>query len=194
MPHGNIGAAVAENPAAFDKRLCVQLQNLCAHGARRADPAERRNQDDQVRGGTSKKRRQNNERNELWQQNKNLNEPVEKLSDPAAEAPQNPNTRPQNQRQNTAQNADQQRLPCAVDELGQNVITHRVCAEQMLPAHGEPLREQLFLTVTCKKLGCKCSRRKNGQQQESQNERQKAFLMSCPPISAWDQGADTKNR
>ena len=65
VPHGNIGAAVAENPAAFDKRLCVQLQNLCAHGARRADPAERRNQDDQVRGGTSKKRRQNNERNEL---------------------------------------------------------------------------------------------------------------------------------
>ena len=71
MPHGNMGAAVAENPAAFDKRLCVQLQNLCAHRACRADPAERRDQNDQVRGRAAKKRRQNNERNELWKQNKN---------------------------------------------------------------------------------------------------------------------------
>ena len=87
----------------------MQLQNLCAHRACRADPAERRDQDDQVHGRASKKRRQNDERNELWKQHKNLNEPVEKLSDPAAEAPQNPDTRPQNQRQNAAQDADQQR-------------------------------------------------------------------------------------
>ena len=103
-----------------------------------------------MRGRAAKKRRQNDERNELWKQNKNLNKTIENLPDPAAEAPQNPDTRPQNQRQNTAQDADQQRLPCAVDELGQNVIAHRVCAEQMLPAYGEPLREQLFLTETCK--------------------------------------------
>ena len=132
-------------------------------------------------GRASQKRRQNNERNELWKQDKNLNETVEKLSDPAAEAPQNPDTRPQNQRQNTAQDADQQRLPCAIDKLRKNVIAHRVCAEQMPPAYGEPLREQLFLTVTCKKLGCKCSQRKHEQQQKSQNERQKAFLSHALP-------------
>ena len=171
-----MGAAVAEDPAAFDKRLCVQMQNLCAYGARRADPAERRDQDDQMRGGAAKKRCQNDEGNELWKQNKNLNKTIENLPDPAAEAPQNPDTRPQNQRQNTAQDADQQRLPCAIDKLGQNIIAHRVCAEQMLPAYGEPLREQLFLSVARKKSGCKRGERKNGQQQESQNERQKSFL------------------
>ena len=75
-----------------------------------------------------------------------------------------------------AQDADQQRLPCAINKLGQNIIAHRVCAEQMLPAYGEPLREQLFLSVARKKSGCKRGERKNGQQQESQNERQKSFL------------------
>ena len=74
-----MGAAVAENATALDKRLRVQLQNLCAHGARRADPAERRDQNDQVRGRAAKKRRQNNERNELWKQDKNLNQAIEKL-------------------------------------------------------------------------------------------------------------------
>lgn len=92
MPHGNMGAAVAKDPAAFDKRLCVQLQNLCAHGACRADPAERRDQNDQVRGRAAKKRRQNNERNELWKQNKNLNQAIENLPDPAVKAPKDPDT------------------------------------------------------------------------------------------------------
>ena len=176
-----MGAAVAENPAAFDKRLCVQLQNLCAHGARRTDPAERRDQNDQMRGGASKKRRQNNERNELWKQNKNLNQAIENLPDPAVKASKNPDARPQNQRQNTAQDADQQRLPCAIDKLRKNVIAHRVCAEQMPPAYGEPLREQLFLSVARKKSGRKRGERKNGQQQESQNERQKSFLSHALP-------------
>ncbi len=48
---------------------------------------------------------------------KNLNQAIENLPDPAAEAPQNPDPCPQNQRQNTAQDADQQRLPCAIDKL-----------------------------------------------------------------------------
>ena len=134
-----------------------------------------------MRGGASKKRRQNNERNELWKQNKNLNQAIEKPSDPTMKASKNPDTRPQNQRQNTAQDADQQRLPRTIDKLGKNIVAHRVRAEQMPPAYGEPLREQLFLTIACKKLGCKCSQRKNGQQQESQNERQKSFLSHALP-------------
>ena len=128
MPHGNMGAAVAENPAAFDKRLCVQMQNLCAHRACRADPTERCDQDDQMCGGASKKRRQNNERNELWKQNKNLNKTIEKLTDPTMKNPKDPDTRTQNQRQNTAQDADKQRLPCAINKLGKNIHSpSRLC-------------------------------------------------------------------
>lgn len=89
-----MGAAIAEDSAAFDKWLRVQLQNLCAHRARRADPAERCDQDDQVRSGASKKRRQNDERNELWKQNENLNQAIENLPDPAMKAPKDPDTRP----------------------------------------------------------------------------------------------------
>mgnify|MGYP000085837810 FL=1 len=79
-------------------------------------------------GGASKKRRQNNERNELWKQNKNLNKTIEKLTDPTMKNPKDPDTRPQNQRQNTAQDADKQRLPCAINKLGKNIHSpSRLC-------------------------------------------------------------------
>ena len=152
----NMFSAVTLNDTVFDKWLAVQMNYLCPDRPGCSHPAERGNQQNQVFAGASEKACQYNHRYQLWKQNEDVDESIEDAA--AFSRSECADDAAQQQCQNAAGKAHQQRLPGSINQLCEYIISQGVGAQQMLRRRCQPGAEHLFLAILRKK------RRKKGGQ------------------------------
>ena len=163
--------AVALDSAIFNKGLAVQVNDSGTDSSCCTGPAERCNQKDQVPSGISGKCCKYNQRDQSGEHNKNINYPVKKSSWQTTECCQNSKQRTEHQRQQTADQADEQGIPRSVNDLSENIITERVCPEQMLRRRGKPREVHLLQTEASKTFRKQCSPQENKEKQKAENKR-----------------------
>lgn len=76
MAENDVSPAVSLNHAVFNKRLCVQVNDLGADIPGRPYPAECSNQQNQVPAGASQKGRQHDHGHQLRKQHENIDNAI----------------------------------------------------------------------------------------------------------------------
>ena len=131
MVQNNMSMAVSLYDAVFDKWLSIKVNHLGSHTSGSAYPAECGDQQDQIPAGASEEGGKHDHGHQLRQKHKNVDDSIQYSTGNALSSRQCANYTSQNQHQDAAGYADQQRLPSAVYQLRKNIISQCVGAKEM---------------------------------------------------------------
>ena len=157
------------------------MDHLGSHVPGSAHPTECGDQQDQIPAGAAQEGGKYDHRHQLWQKHKNVDDTIQYPADHALSGRQCTDHTSQNQCQDAAGYADQQRLPGAVYQLRKNIISQRIGAKEMRRGWRKPWSKHLFLPVTRKRSREYGSHEEKEQQYSAKCQRDAALFHTCPP-------------
>ena len=181
VPQDDVTVAVTMDRAILDKGLAVQMDDLGPDAAGGPHPAEGGDQEDQVPLGASQEGRQDDQGDEPREQDEHVDQTVEESAGEARAGGQGPHQGPEDQGQHAAHQADEQRVPGAVEDLGPDIIAQGVGAQQVLRTGRQPGAAHLLQTEAREGPGKQRRREEKRQQQQAQRQGGSLSVTQAPP-------------